>query len=221
MKSQTPTLAQSISDLLDQNPEILEILHSEFGNISAIAKSIHRRLEETAKRKLSLSATGMALRRFLATTKKKDSRQAQLTIPFEITTRTGIYEVALKRSAGAKKALEKARTTIESLPLSFFSSSEGIYQIVAITTQNNKGIIRKALRKEQILSEIDNMSCVTVNWAPNTKDIPGIYYTVTRALALRDISIQCFDTIGSEMSVYVKESVLTETHQALSRLLLK
>ena len=79
--------------------------------------------------------------------------------------------------------------------------------------------MKNALRGQKITSEHDNLAYVTVNWEKITKDIPGIYYRVTRSLAFKNVSMYSLYTIGSEMMIFFKEDVFLEAYQTIVNIL--
>jgi aspartokinase len=97
--------------------------------------------------------------------------------------------------------------------------TEGFYEIVIFTSQKYRKQIRKLLGKLKPSSELSNLAIVTVNWPASTKNIPGIYYRITRALAIRQIAIQSFHTIGSEMMIIVSEESFGRAHETIYSLL--
>lgn len=218
MEFRTLSSTELIRNFLKFRPEIVEILESGFGNYSAVAESIRKEIELTTRTKIKTSAMSMALRR-LFVARKGEKEKIKKIKPIEITTRTGIFEIAMKKDAKSVKAAESIRRLFLDKSQDFISVMEGTFEIVLYTNQLHKVSIKKSLPKKSITSEIDNLCCVTVNWPKETKEIPGIYARMTRALAINDISIQSFHTIGSEMTIYIKEPYLRGAHEILVGLL--
>lgn len=207
-------LSSYIAVLLNNNPQILELLVQGLANVSAVAQGFQEELERECAQRLSINAIGMAIRRYVSTLPVSKVK-FNMPQPFEMAIRTGIYEVALRPSISARRALEAVRKTTSEISDCNFTALEGIYEIVVYINQKYKAIVKKAFKKLQITSEVDNLACVSCNWAPNTKDMAGIYYRITRALAVKNISIQSFHTIGAEMSIFVKADKIMAAHEAL------
>lgn len=136
-----------------------------------------------------------------------------------MSTKSKIYEVAIEKTPDIQGILDYLYQHIKRHKGEFLSVVEGTYEIVIFTNQTNKTHVLEAIRKQKITSELDNLAYVTVNWAKVTKDIPGIYYRITRELALKNISIQAVHTIGAEMMMLFKEDVLVEAYATIEKLL--
>ena len=200
---------------LGKNPLYIELLKSNLININALAGGFCKEIYIEYKYKASLPTVSMAIRRYIKKLPKIKTR----TFPkhIDITTRTGIYEMALPVNLKSKRIAEKIKQSIKSTD--FISIAEGSYEIVIFTNQSNREIVRKIIGNTKFNSEVNNLSYVTVNWPPITKEIPGIYYRITGALAHRGISIQSFHTIGSEMMIFIAEADLAGAYDGIKGIL--
>jgi aspartokinase len=215
-----PTLSDYVSDQLTRYPHLLEYMHQGLVNISAVASLIGENSVATFREKPSRAAIGMALRRFLQSHKvEREFHQVHFPRNLEISLRSGIYEVALRRTSKAERLADTIRKEISVTKGDLLSIVEGSYEIVVFASQSIEREILKHLKGHPRTSELRYAGIVTVNWPPVTKDIPGIYARVTQAFARREISIQSFHTIGAEMMIIVKEDMLTSAYEALSSLL--
>ena len=130
-----------------------------------------------------------------------------------------MYEVAIEKTQEIVNILRIIDKKIKHNKGDILASIERSYEILIFSNQHNKAIIKEALSKQKITSELDNLAYVTVNWEKITKDIPGIYYRITRSLAFKGISIQSFHTIGAEMMIFFKEDVFLQAYTTISNLL--
>ena len=132
---------------------------------------------------------------------------------------SGLFEIALPRS---KKSRDVASQIREKLHLNFgefYAVIEGIYEISILAHHRERQALSKLVRRIGDAEIRDGLGAVTVAWPRTTKDIPGIYYRITRSLALRGISIQSFHTLGAEMVVIVRENDLMNAFEALQAVL--
>lgn len=79
--------------------------------------------------------------------------------------------------------------------------------------------MKTILKNEKVTWEINNLSLISIEFSKTTKDTPGIYYQITRALASKSISIQSYHTIGSELNILIKNKDFTHAHELISSLL--
>lgn len=213
------TIQHLVKKELQRNPFLIDVLQQELINISALALKMQPEIEKELGHKVKTSAIGMALRRYASEISQKSIFQWEFPQNLEISTKSQIYEVAIEKTPRVKEILDYLYKHINLQKGEFLSFAEGTYEVVIFTNQKNKKFVREAIKKHKITSECDNLAYVTVNWEKITKDIPGIYYRITRALAFRNISIQSFHTVGAEMMIFFKEEVLVNAYQTIGNLL--
>ncbi len=213
------TIQEIANKELEKNPILIEMIHKKLVNISAAAKNLHTKIEKEIGKKVEVAAVSMAIRRFILDYSAKPIFQFSFPKDIEIATKSKIYEVAIEKTPEISKILEYIYAHIKRHKGEFLSVVEGTYEIVIFTNQKNKQYIQEALRSQNITSECNDLAYATINWEKTTKDIPGIYYQITRELALKNISIQSVHTIGAEMMILVKEDALVDAYRAILDLL--
>lgn len=212
------TASSAIVRELERRSDLIELLQDDLANVSAVADLLRSKVAREFDGEISSAAAGMAVRRYLRSSAPK---RAERSFPkhLEILTRSQIYEVAIPRNTKGEEIARKVRKEVALEKSDFLSVIEGSYEIVFFTSQRNKARILQLIGRNRKTSEIDSLGCVTVNWPPVTKSIPGIYYRITRALAMNGISIQSFHTVGAETMIFVEEDSLAAAHEALERVL--
>jgi hypothetical protein len=209
------TVQHLVKKELDHNPVLLDLLKEGLLNITAVAEKIAPGVEGELRKKVKTSAVSMAIRRYVDELSPKKFHW-RVPTDMEVSTRSQVYEVAIERTPEVPVILKSLYKEVDREKGQFISVIEGNYEFVVFTNQAKKQQIRMALHGQRITSETENLAYVSVNWKRETKDIPGIYYLITRALAFRGISIQSFHTIGSEMILFFKEDALMEAHRTIA-----
>ncbi len=212
------TAAAAIVRELERRSDLIELLHADLANVSAVAELLKSKVTAESGSAISSAAAGMAVRRYLRSG-EKIRRPRPFPRHIEILTRSQIYEIAIQRNLKAEEIARRVRKEIGQEKSDFLSVIEGSYEIVFFTSQRNKEKLLHFIGKSKKTTELDNLGCVTVNWPPVSKSVPGIYYRITRALAFNGISIQSFHTVGAEMMIFVEESALRSAYEALERVL--
>ena len=204
---------------LEKNPFLIDILQQELINITALALKLQPTIEKELGKEVKTTAISMALRRYSTEISTRSIFDWKFPKDLEVSTKSQIYEIAIEKTSKSKKILDKIYTSIKRYKGEFLSFVEGTYEIVIFTNQRNKNQVKQILKGQKITSEQDNLSYVTVNWRKITKDIPGIYYRITRAIAFKNISIQSFHTIGAEMMIFFKEVDFVRAYQVIDNIL--
>ena len=219
MSPNAPNLSLSIANELSRQPFLLEMLHGELINISALAVKLKPVVEAQCQEDFRIEAIAMAIRRYVRSTSHPVITEAKFPAHIDMTVRTHLYEVAIASHGKSAAIADRVRKGIERRSGDLCAVIEGTYETVILTQQEYKKAVQKILGKTKRNSELGNLGAVTVNWPRSTKDIPGIYYRITRALAFNDIAIQSFHTLGSEMMIMVKDRSLGIAYDVLSRVL--
>ena len=213
------TIQHLVKRYLEKNPFLIDIIQEELVNVSALALRIYPEIRKELGKDAKISAISMGIRRY----KNEMSKKAMINWKFpknlEISTKSQIYEVAIEKTPHIPTIIREIYKHIKRNKGEFLSVIEGTYEVSIFTNQINKKFVKNALKNQNITSELENLVYVTVNWEKITKDIPGVYYQITRALAFKNISIQSFHTIGSEMLIFFKENVFFEAYQTIVNLL--
>ncbi len=213
------TIQYIVNKELEKTPILLDLLEEGLLNVTAIAIKISPQVIEKLGKQVKISAISMAIRRFPETSLLRTATKWKFPKNVEIATKSKIYEVAIEKTSVIPSIINRLHKEIKKEKGEFLSIVEGTYEFLIFTNQSHKVKIKKILHGHTITSEQENLAYITVNWAKDTKNIPGIYYQITRALAFKGISIQAFHTIGSEMMLFFKEDVFLDAYQTLATLL--
>lgn len=213
------TVQHLVARELEKNPILVDLLAEGLLNISAVSQKILPQISRELRRDVKLSAVSMATRRFVQTLGGHTAFRWKFPQTIDLSTKSHIYEVAIEKTSDVSMILKQVSQTMKPKKGEFLSVVEGTYECMFFTNQSRKRQLRIALAGHCITSELDNLSYITLNWPKITKDVPGIYYRITRSLAFRGISIQSFHTIGSEMMIFFKDDVFLDAYRTIVGLL--
>lgn len=200
-------------------PVIEEFLLSGIVNVSAMATALKPLVVARLNREIPVTTIGMALRRYKS--RSGDKLVNKKKFPRRITIRSigSLSEIAFRIDEKGMRSLAKLSSRLARNKSTVFISGHGAYEISVLADKKLMPQIIAEMKGARPTSKIKDAACVSVDWPASTKDIAGIYYRVTRALARREISIQSFHTIGAEMMIVVRESDLSRAHATISQLL--
>ena len=213
------TVQHLVKRELEKNPFLIDIIQQDLVNINAVSAKIYPTIKKEMGREIKISAIGMGIRRYNTEISKKAMFNWKFPENLEISTKSQIYEVAIEKTPQIGSIIKEIYRHVKRNKGEFLSITEGTYEICIFTNQVNKEFVKNALKWQKITSEHDNLAYVTVNWEKLTKDIPGIYYRVTRSLAFKNISMYSLYTIGSEMMIFFKEDVFLDAYQTIVNIL--
>lgn len=213
------TVQNIVRHELGRNPILLEMLQQDLLNVSAVAEKMQPKIQDSLIRQVKITAISMAIRRLSQELSKKQMFSWRFPENTEIATKSDIYEVAVRKEPRLPQLLAKLNRAIPDKKGSFLSIVEGSYETVFLTNQSNKAAIKSALKGRKIVSERDHLGYIAVNFEPYTKDVPGIYYQLTRSLAFGSISIQSLHTIGSEMVMLFRKKDMPRAYESVRALI--
>lgn len=213
------TVQHIVRQELSTHPFLLDLLHQELLNVSAVAEKLHPHVSSILGKEVKSSAIGMALRRVVHEFSQKSTFLWRFPKNTEITTRSNVYEVAIKKDPHTFAMFNHLQKKIKAHTNTFLSVVEGIHENVFLTNHMHKEVIKKMVGKRKIISERDNLGYISINFDPQTKEIPGIYYQITRTLAFNDISIQSFHTMGAEIIILFAKKDLMKAYETLLNLI--
>ena len=203
---------------LQHNHLLLELADQELLNINALARQLKVIVDHELQQRVPETTIAMAIRRHLDSLEPVPRAQA-FPKHIDITTKSGMYEVSFASTEKNRKLAADIRASVLDQDGEALSVIVGAYEVVLYASKRSASKVKRLLKQTRKNSELDDLACVTVDWPPSTKDIPGIYFRVTRALYFANVSIQSFHTIGAEMTIFVKEPALERAHAAISRVL--
>lgn len=212
-------LAAIIEEELSAAPVVEEFLLTGLANITAVSIVLRPLVVARLKRPVSFAAIGMAIRRYKLRTKKTVPHKRKFPSSIQIRAVPDLVEIAYRKTPSTLARMERVQKRLMSIESEVKLIAHGLYEVVFFVEQSHATAIHKIMRGSRTTSHVQRLGCVTVDWPASTKDIPGIYYRVTRALARREISIQSFHTIGSEMMIVVQGDLLQGAYTTIAQLL--
>ncbi len=209
------TMSKVVGTFLQQNPLILKYMQMGLINITSLAK--HIKESDTAFfSKATTTAISMAVRRHVASAPKVDSRQAtNWDKNLQFVVRSNLTELIFvksdeKRQVGLQLFHKISKTK------HFSCLVEGEKEIVLLTDfpvdklLESKGVINS------ITHQTEGLAFISIDLPIELREIVGVYSTITTQLALADISIHSFHTIGGEILILVRDEDLVDAQRVLS-----
>ena len=200
------TVPEVVRDIIKKTPFLEEALSADLLNLSSLARRIKSEVEERTFKEVTEGSIVMALKRL----------QPQLTPPRElvdvmqktpeIIVRSNLYEITVVNSNSLinkqKKLLEYA-----SIKHSYFATiTHGVFETTIIASEEAKETIQEMYKNEHIISEVGNLSSITIKYPLEIIDTPGVYYSVLKVLAWENIPFTEVVSTYSEVTIVLKDS---------------
>ena len=210
------TIADSVEKIINDSPYLEEALRSGLINLSSLARHIQTEVEGRTKKTVKTGAIIMALKRLSSSIKKKNTQLTELFSNLgDMTVRSNLVEYTF---ANSDSLIDKQRHLYHSLQDSkeiFFNVSTGVYETTVIISKRAEKELQKVFKDEKLTSRFDNLSSITIMLPPDNVTIPGIYYTILKFLAWRNINlIEAFST-ANEMTLFFTEENIEKAFAVL------
>ena len=95
----------------------------------------------------------------------------------------------------------------------FFTITEGVFDTTIIASLDLFGKIKKVLENEEIASEFNNLSSITIRLPKEAIQTPGIFYFFLKSLAWEGINIIEIVSAYLELTIILSEK---ETNRAFA-----
>lgn len=206
-------MSKSLQIQLYKYPLITEYAKLGLINLMALARII-----DPEKKKGSVEAKSMELRRYFSKAENQTTRIIDFSnYTLQITARTGIREIILRKSHNHfQKSLDITKKISDQ---GYFSSViQGERECVIITDIPAQELNKLADQKLILHQKTEDLTFISINLPLELRKEIGVYSLITSALASKNISIQAFHTLGGEVIILLKQSELIRAQETLSSL---
>jgi len=189
-------------------------------NESALARFIHKRVEEKTGKPVSRMAVIAAVRRFIVSSKPavRSTTLTRFLKSFKIHIRTGMIEANFKRTPGVSKLISQTEKKTN------WNSGERFYVLgrsQEITVVSNSEYFKKIVSRfdaKDVLSVHGDRAVITISFDPHlAQETFGALDYLTSVFAALGVSIHVVFTTYSENSFVIKEKDVPVVYKTLSQ----
>ncbi len=202
------TVPELVEEIIAKSPFLEEGLSTEIINLSSLARQIQPEIQKKLYKDIQTGAIVMALKRLSKQIKSKDKTKLSEVLKnlTDITVRSNITEFAFDNSPTLP---EKQRELLEEIPSernAFFTTSAGVYETSLFVSKNLETQVKKIFQSEKIRYEMSDLSAITVILPKEAVFVPGVYYSVLKALAWEGINFIEVVSSYTELTIILQNS---------------
>ena len=203
-----------------ESPYFLEALRDGLLNISAVSRKIKPFVESELKKEVKTAAIVMAMKRFSENINPNKDKKLQsiLNNLSEITVRSNLVEFTFKNSDSLKTKQVKLISKINEQKDTFLTLSRGVFETTMVISKSEVEIIKNLYKDEICLSNINNLSSITIKLPKENTEIAGVYYYLLKRLAWRGINITAVISTTNEFTIVLKEEEINTAFSILNQL---
>lgn len=212
------TVPEATKQIIERSRYLVEAMSKDLINYSSLARYIKPELEKTLMKTVSEASIIMAIKRIAEELKPKF---APLTIfqgiP-EMIVRSNLVEFTLKNEQSLRIKYKDLSQFYSDEQKYFFTLTEGVFETTIIVSNDLKDNIRSILQNQQILSEVDQLSSITIKLPKENIETPGVYYFFLKSLAWEGINIVEIVSTPNEVSLILDDKDINEAFRILKSL---
>ncbi len=215
------TVAHVVKKIIRDKPFIEEAIFLNIINYGGLADLIIPEIEEELGKKATHASVMMAIRRYAEQLDKKEFSRNILEYINDINVRSNLFEVTIYKTGESKNILQKIQNLPDSRKGDFLSIITGMHEISIVSNEQLEKEIMHIIPKKEIKQTTKNISSITVNLSEEATEAPGLFYLITKNLALENISIIEIISTWTETSIIVKTRDAAKTFSVIKDLLQK
>ena len=201
------TIAATVAEYIKTKPYLSSALSEGIINLTSLARTIQKDIEERTKKPVKSGAIVMALKRISDTA---DFIQTKKIIKVlknlgDITVRSSLVDYSFLISETLLSAQSNLLKTIQEQKEVFYTSSRGVSESNIIVSQNIAPLVDDLFKSEICFSKTENLSSITVKLPSENVTIPGIYYFIFQRLSWEGVNINEVISTSNEFTILMHE----------------
>ena len=200
------TVPEAAKTIIERSRYLTEAMSKDLINYSSLARYIKPEVEKMLMKSVSEASLIMAIKRISEEIKPKFTALKIFTATPEMIVRSNLVEFTLKNEQSLRKKYKDLAQFYSDEQKYFFTLTEGVFETTIIVSRDLADNIRSILQTEQILSEVKNLSSITIRLPKENITTPGVYYFFLKSLAWEGINIVEIVSTPNEVSLILDDA---------------
>ncbi len=191
-----------VQGIVKKSTLLSEMIGSNLGNTSFIARKIKPEVEKELLEKVSEASIVMALRRLPKTKNHRREIKEMFKGMVDISVRSNLVEFIYLHDKSFNKVDEKVIKQVALKPNDFLNVCHGVSESIIVVGKEYEKKVQSFFEQESIKpKKIDNLAAVTIRMFDESIETPGVYFEILRLLAWDNINLIEVISTGSEVSL--------------------
>ena len=199
------TVPDIVRKIISRTPYLEEALSRDIINLSGLARDIRPEVEKLTMKKVELGSVIMALKRLQPKLKTNLELEMIFKTPPELILRSNLLEITIANSSLLAEKQKHLLLYASKRHTQFITITHGIFETTIIASRQTLDMIYKLYKDEKIISEIADLSSITVKFPVDIINTSGVYYTILKILAWENIDITEVVSTYSEITIILKK----------------
>lgn len=210
-------LSKIIDKLINQSPFIQEAIAEGLINISSLARKLNPDIQKILGKEVSDSAIIMAIKRMPPGANQKIELKIKnfMRELGDLIVRSNLIKYTFKNYVGISQDQAKFLSQIKDISDNFYTVSRGVSETTIITNAQFSEKIEKMFAQDSLISELGNLSAITMKLPPINTEISGVYYYLLKKIAWEGINLAEVISTTNEFTVVVDTKIVSHTFTVL------
>jgi len=214
------TIPEIVEKIVKASPFLEEGLSEGIINLSALARKIKPEIESKLMKDVQDGAIVMALKRLSPSISNQPTHKIQNFVDNlgNIIVRNKLIVYTIENSS---TLVSKQKTLLERISEekdTFFTVSQGINETTIILSKNINHHFKELFGLENILSNLDLLSSISIKLPQGNNLISGIYYFIFKRLAWEDINVVEVISTTNEFTIVVEDRDIDRAFSVIQRM---
>ena len=185
------SVAGCVKDIINRSPFISEMMSLDLISFSNLARFIQPEVEAMYGRSVNEASIIMAARRYAhdLILDEEQKKEAGGRIGFEISMKTNIYDVNLRRSDESAARLMSLYGLVKPSQGDFLNVSIGSHEISLSVSDKYRKEVDEIIDESDVIHRFTDLVALTILFKGDFLQTPGILYLAARKLAWEGVNI--------------------------------
>lgn len=212
------TVPEAVKEIVFRSPYLLEALKFDLLNISNLSRRIQSEVENKTFKEVKVGSIIMSLQRLKKEIFETNSK-INLENQVDIIVRSKLFEVTVNNSEITPHKLDKILKLSNINDNFFITITQGIFETTIVASLDIRNEVLNLFSKESLISEFTKLSSITIKFAKNITDSPGVYSQFLNQLAWNGISLIEIVSTYSELTLILEDKNVSDAFSIIKKIL--
>ena len=215
------SVAACVKEIINRSPFISEMMSLDLISFSNLARFLKPKVEAMYGKSVNEASIVMAARRYARDVAEESAlrKESEERIGYEISMKTNIYDVNLRRSDESARRLVSLYGLVKPSQGDFLNVSIGSHEISLSVSDKYRSAVDEIVNEEDVIHRFTDLVAITIVFKGDFLQTPGILYLAARKLAWEGINIIEVISTMNVLTFVIRKSESSRAYEALNAFL--
>jgi len=212
------TIPETVEQIISASPFLEDALNEGIINYSALARKIKPEVERRLLKDVQEGAILMALRRLSKKFRPGNTLKKIVHSNNDLIVRSNLIEFVISNTEFTVNMHKNLIKIAEQEEQYFMTITEGVFETTIIASNDLYQQIKEILTPERVVSEMIDLSSVTIHLPTSNVYSPGLYYFFLKSLAWGGINVIEVVSSYTELTIILENKDVDRAFSILKKL---